>query len=159
MKGTRMEHLCLHPLANVFQILQRTAAQRFQVYSFNLRSEEGYCKSEYWPTCGGEIKDDQIDKVDVEGIWHFLNCQEVYISYLNTSVFCGTGGRRIGKVSRKVGLGTFSQEVSNRCNKCEPEIFQWSPWTSVNKRSLRWRLERKQKCNKHISGRRKIWYV
>jgi hypothetical protein len=107
--------------------------------SFKLRCKEGSCKSDYWPTCGGEITEDEIDKVDEEGVWHLVNCQEVYVSYLNTSAFCGTRGRRIGKVQRIVGLGTFSQDVSIRCNECEPEMFEWSPWASVNNKSLRWR--------------------
>ena len=79
-----------------------------------------------------------IGPQDKEGTWHLINCQEVYVGYLNDSVFCGEG-RRIGKVERTFGEGTHSQEISVPCNECEEEMFQWSPWNNIKNKHMRWR--------------------
>eukprot|EP00092_Neocalanus_flemingeri_P024374 GFUD01026430.1.p1 GENE.GFUD01026430.1~~GFUD01026430.1.p1 ORF type:complete len:447 (-),score=83.20 GFUD01026430.1:24-1289(-) len=110
--------------------------------SYDLNCVEGTCTNIEWPECEEEITEDESNdepntRDHEEVTWQFVNCDKVYIAYLNKSVNCGIGGSKVGLRKTRVGQGVFNQEVSVPCIDCEEEVFEWSPWSTVQNRSVR----------------------
>eukprot|EP00092_Neocalanus_flemingeri_P087846 GFUD01110919.1.p1 GENE.GFUD01110919.1~~GFUD01110919.1.p1 ORF type:complete len:650 (-),score=161.53 GFUD01110919.1:50-1999(-) len=110
--------------------------------SYDLNCVEGTCTIIEWPECEEEITEDESNdepstRDHEEATWKFVNCDKVYIAYLNKSVNCGIGGSTVGLWKTRVGQGVFNQEVSVPCIECEEEVFEWSPWSTVQNRSVR----------------------
>eukprot|EP00092_Neocalanus_flemingeri_P017051 GFUD01018439.1.p1 GENE.GFUD01018439.1~~GFUD01018439.1.p1 ORF type:complete len:695 (-),score=178.49 GFUD01018439.1:95-2092(-) len=133
--------------------------------SYNLNCVKGTCTNEDWPECDEEITEMVINDVRAdheEVIWQFFNCHEVFIMYLNKTVNCGMGGSKVGLMNKIVGQGVFNQKVSVPCMECGEETFEWSSWSTVDKKSIRRRGSSKvghsyQEEERPMPGCKKGW--
>ena len=103
------------------------------------------CSNDLWPECRQEgndrddnNEDDDSDESNEDDTWQYVECEEISVPYLNTSVSCGAGWKSRG-VKRLVGQGVFSQEEQLPCQECDQQLFQWSTWSTVGDKMVRHR--------------------
>ena len=98
--------------------------------SYAVTCSQGDCSTHLWPQCGD-------DNTEYDP-WQYVECEEISVPYLNTSVSCGAGWKSRG-VKRLVGQGVFSQEEQLPCQECDEQLFQWSTWSTVGDKMVRHR--------------------
>ena len=115
--------------------------------SYAVTCSQGDCSTHLWPQCGensedddgdGNNEDDDSNENNEYDPWQYVECEEISVPYLNTSVSCGAGWKRRG-VKRLVGQGVFSQEEQLPCQECDQQLFQWSTWSTVGDKMVRHR--------------------
>ena len=105
--------------------------------SYVLECSGGKCTTDTWPVCDDDTTEEVLAN-NQDTAWEYTDCQEVAIDYLNKTVSCGKEGWKTGRLVTKVGKGVFT-DVSGPfpCQDCYQEMFQWTPWESFGKRSIR----------------------
>ena len=105
--------------------------------SYAVTCSQGDCSTHLWPQCGNN-QDDESDENIKYDPRQYVECEEMSVPYLNTSVSCGAGWKTRG-VRRLVGKGVFSQEEQLLCQECDQQLFQWSTWSTVEDKMVRHR--------------------
>ena len=106
--------------------------------SYAVTCSQGDCSNHLWPRCGDDSEDNVTDENIEYDPWQYVKCEEIYVPYLNTSVSCEAGWKSRG-VKRLVGQEVFSQKEQLSCQECDEQLFQWSTWSTVGDKMVRYR--------------------